>query len=61
MISLKPSIVEYLVKPFVQDLVVRAVARGIEWHGAALATAPTAGADRVTTWLESVSDGPKAG
>ena len=61
MISLKPSIVEYLVKPFAQDRVVRAIARGIEWHGVALATAPTAGADRVTAWLESVSDGPKAG
>jgi two-component system, LytTR family, response regulator AlgR len=61
MISLKPSIVEYLVKPFAQDRVVRAVARGIEWHGVAHATAPIAGADPVTTWLESVSDGPKAG
>ena len=59
MISLKPSIVEYLVKPFAQDRVVRAIARGIEWHGVALATAPTAGGDRVTKWLESVSDAPK--
>ena len=58
MISLKPSIVEYLVKPFAQDLVVRAVARGIEWHGVALARA--AGGDRVAKWLESVSDAPKA-
>ena len=58
-ISLKPSIVEYLVKPFAQHLVVRAVARGIEWHSIALATAPTAGGDRITKWLESDSDAPK--
>jgi DNA-binding NtrC family response regulator len=59
--SLKPGIVEYLVKPFAQDLVMRAVARGIKWHGVALArpSAPTTG-DRVTEWLESVSDAPKA-
>jgi FixJ family two-component response regulator len=55
MISLKPSIVEYLLKPFAQDLVVRAVARGVEWHGVAVARAavPTAGGDPVTTWLKS--------
>ena len=59
--SLKPSIVEYLLKPFAQDLVVRAVARGVEWHGVALSrpSAPTTG-DRVTKWLGSVSDAPKA-
>jgi two-component system NtrC family response regulator len=57
--SLKPSIVGYLLKPFAQDLVVRAVARGIEWHDAALATKPKAGGDPVATWLESVSDAPK--
>jgi DNA-binding NtrC family response regulator len=59
--SLKPSIVEYLLKPFAQALVVRAVARGVEWHGVALSrpSAPTTG-DRVATWLESVSDAPKA-
>jgi DNA-binding NtrC family response regulator len=34
--SLKPSIVEYLLKPFARDRVVRAVARSIEWHAVAL-------------------------
>jgi len=57
--SLKPSIVEYLLKPFAQDLVVRAVARGIEWHGVALATASTAGGAPLAKWLESSSDAPK--
>ena len=55
MTSLKPSIVEYLVKPFEQHLVMRAVSRGVEWHGVALARAPKSStdADRVTHWLES--------
>jgi DNA-binding NtrC family response regulator len=58
--SLKPSIVEYLLKPFAQDRVMRAVARGVEWHRMALA-APAAGGDRVAKWLASASDAPKEG
>jgi DNA-binding NtrC family response regulator len=55
MTSLKPSIVEYLVKPFEQHLVMRAVSRGVEWHGVALARAPKSASDgdRVSQWLES--------
>ncbi len=54
--SMQPSIVEYLVKPFRQELVLQAIARGVEWHGVALARAPepTAGGDRLTEWLDSI-------
>lgn len=55
-VSLKPSIVAYLLKPFAQDRVVRAVARAMEWHGVAIATAPAAGGDDVATWLDSLGD-----
>ena len=55
MTSLKPTIVEYLVKPFEQKLVRRAVSRGVEWHRVELARAPKSASDgdRVTQWLES--------
>jgi len=54
--SMQPSIVEYLVKPFKQDLVLQAVSRGVEWHAVALARAPAslAGEDRLDTWLDSI-------
>ena len=58
-ISLKPSIVAYLLKPFAPHRVVRAVARAIEWHGAALAHAPATGGDPVTTWLDALGERPK--
>ena len=54
--SMQPSIVEYLVKPFKEDLVLQAVSRGVEWHAVALARAPAsrAGEDRLDTWLDSI-------
>jgi len=55
MTSLKPSIVQYLVKPFQRQRVVRAVSRGVEWHRVTSASAPKSApdGDRVTRWLES--------
>jgi FixJ family two-component response regulator len=58
-LSLKPSIVAYLLKPFAQNLVVREVARAVEWHVAAVATSPAAGADSVAAWLDALGDRTK--
>ena len=51
--SFRPGIVEYLVKPFARDLVLRAVVRGLEWHAAALANGSAAPAktDGLNEWL----------
>jgi len=58
-VSLKPSIVAYLLKPFAPDRVLQAVARAIEWHGVALANAPTTGGDPVAKWLDELGERPK--
>lgn len=42
-VSLQPSIVKYLVKPFARDLVVQAVSCGVQWHAAALERARPVG------------------
>ena len=31
--SMQPGIVEYLVKPFERESVLKAVSRGVQWHG----------------------------
>lgn len=51
--SLKSGIVEYVVKPFARDLILGAVARGLEWHAAAAARGPVAPAneDGLKKWL----------
>lgn len=51
--SLKSGIIEYLVKPFARDLMLGAVARGMEWHAAALARGPAAPANEgaLKKWL----------
>jgi DNA-binding NtrC family response regulator len=52
--SLKPGIIEYLVKPFARDLMLSAVARGVTWHAAALARgpAPPANEHGLNEWLD---------
>lgn len=56
--SMQPGVVEYLVKPFKRELVVAAVARGIQWHTAAVASGPASSedADKITDWLESIKE-----
>jgi DNA-binding NtrC family response regulator len=55
--SMQPSIVEYLVKPFARDRVVRAVARGVQWHAVAMTRAPEASPDdQVAKWFESIKE-----
>jgi FixJ family two-component response regulator len=56
--SMQPSIVEYLVKPFARDGVVRAVARGVQWHLVALTRAPetSSGVDPMAKWFESIKE-----
>jgi two-component system NtrC family response regulator len=56
--SMQPSIVEYLVKPFARDLVLRAVSRGVQWHAAAVTRAPkpSAGVDPLAKWFESIKE-----
>lgn len=51
--SLKPGIIEYLVKPFARDLVLTAVARGMQWHAVALDRGPAtpANEDDLNKWL----------
>ena len=52
--SFKSGIVEYLVKPFARDLVLSAVAHGIEWRAVALArgSAAPANEERLKKWLD---------
>jgi DNA-binding NtrC family response regulator len=56
--SMQPSIVEYLVKPFARDRVAGAVARGVQWHGVALARAPgpSPDVDQMGKWFESIKE-----
>jgi CheY-like chemotaxis protein len=51
--SLKPGIIEYLVKPFARDLTLSAVARGVTWHAAVVARgpAPPANESGLNKWL----------
>jgi DNA-binding NtrC family response regulator len=60
-VSLRPSIVAYIVKPFTPDLVVRAVARGVEWHGVAITKPAASGDDCVAKWLDALGDRAKPG
>lgn len=56
--SMQPGVVEYLVKPFKRELVIAAVARGIQWHNTAVASGPASSdeADKIAAWLESIED-----
>jgi DNA-binding NtrC family response regulator len=56
--SLRPGIVDYLVKPFAQHIVLATVSRAVEWHRVALARgpAPKGDAERVTSWLDSMEE-----
>lgn len=53
--SFQSGIIEYLVKPFERERVIRAVASAIEWQAAALAKPParTDGAARLDAWMDS--------
>ena len=52
-VSLQGGVVEYLVKPFVRDLVLAAVSRAVEWHQAAVARGPQVpGENPVDRWLK---------
>ena len=51
--SMQPGIVEYLVKPFKKEAVAAAVARGIQWHTAAVARWANSADDndKIAAWL----------
>jgi DNA-binding NtrC family response regulator len=53
--SFQSGIIEYLVKPFERERVVRAVASAVDWHAAALAKPParTDGAARFEAWMDA--------
>ena len=52
--SFKSGIIEYLVKPFARDRVLDSVARGMDWHAAALARgpAPAVNEGALDNWLD---------
>lgn len=58
MTSMQPGIVEYLVKPFTQERVLRAAAAGVAWHDVALRSRANVatGTDPLSHWLKSTTD-----
>lgn len=53
--SFQSGIIEYLVKPFVRERVLMAVASAIVWHVASVAKPParTDGAERLDAWMDA--------
>ena len=60
--SFKPGIVEYLVKPFTKDAVLKAVTAGLAWHAAAAerALAPSAPRASLAAWLDATPESDDA-
>lgn len=53
--SFQSGIIEYLVKPFERERVIRAVVSAADWHAASLAKRPARsdGATRLDAWLDA--------
>ena len=51
--SFKSGIVEYLVKPFDRERVLKAVTAGLAWHAAAVERPPAEPRESLATWLDA--------
>jgi len=61
-ISLRPSVVEYIVKPFEREKVLAAVGRAAAWREAAVARGPQPQRrDSVEQWMNGARSGPWRG
>lgn len=60
-ISLRPSVVEYIVKPFERENVLAAVARAAAWREAAAARGQQPRRESVEQWMNGARGGPWRG